>query len=168
MAKRKKKVRQTRGVELLDGRIHMSVPGSYRRLTAEELAKLVSGAKGDVQGFRDTQGNTTLVAEAQRLGFLASKVGRPQLVCQNSERGMARSLAANGYELEGFFEKEVAGEQATGFLYHYVGDVAFFGEMVSVRSGKILLTLTVADARAKERRTLQAFDAVLASIAFGE
>ena len=166
MAKRKRKVRQTRTIELLDGQIRMTVPGSYRKLTPEELEKLVVGSKGDVCGLQDTQGTTRVIAEAQRLGLLASRVGKPGIVCQNSERKMAQALFAHDYELDGFFETTVAGEQAAGYRYHYMGDVALFGQMVVVRSGRLLLSLSVVDSRQRERRVLPAFEAMLASVTF--
>lgn len=168
MAKRKRKARQTRTIELVDGKIRLTVPGSYRKLVPEELTQLVSESKGDVCGLRDTQGSATIIAEAQRLGLIASKVGKPQIVCQNSERSLAKALAGHDFVCDGFFETKVAGEAASGYRYHYQADVPLFGELVCVRHGCLMLTLTVSDARAKQRRVSPIFEGVLASVTFAE
>ncbi len=102
---------------VVNGELTITVPEGFKVLDSEGLKELYNDDNTDRWGMMDDQRQMVLSVFWHKNGGLISFLAKPEDVCMSTEKKLSKALKGYGYELEGFYEKNLCGKKACGFRH---------------------------------------------------
>lgn len=120
----------------LNNEMNISIPEGFRQMSAEERSRLNFIKDGEGECFTDTERHMILSIAWKKAGFAGLLVNTKE-AAESMEKQTAGPMAPYGYKNEGFFSRDIGGNESRGFCYSYEAQgTAMSGESMIVKNGK--------------------------------
>ncbi len=127
---------------VVNGELTITIPEGFKVLDSEGLKELYNDDNADRWGMMDDQRHMVLSVFWHKNGGLVSFLAKPKDVCLSTEKKLSKALKDYGYELEGFYEKDLCGKKACGFRHiHTIKGVEYTSEVTQIMQGRVCYTI---------------------------
>ncbi|MBE6514076.1 MAG: hypothetical protein E7Z69_03130 [Thermoplasmata archaeon] len=154
---------------VVNGEVSVEVPEGFSILGKDELDGLYADSNPDRWGMADEGRGMILSVFWHRNGALMSSIASVEDACRSTEMRLARRLGPYGYSLEGFYMREVCGQDARGFRHSYSANgVDRVCEVTLFKSGRVFYTVYCYSTAEGEQGNRPVLSAVVDSMSLGQ
>ena len=152
--------------ETINGELSITVPESFRAMTADELERGYGADFANMRGFWDQERHIIITITWHKSNKILMKLADVKTLVNRAEKHLARAYAGHDYRNDGFFETAIAGQQAQGVRYGYtVEGAAHDAEAIVFLHGTCSYTVYYYTRSANAANNATIRDEVLASMA---
>ena len=151
----------------LNNTLQVFYPDGFHVMDEAERSKLKSLGGGPVECLSDPERHILISTGWKSLGMLTGMLFGAKDAAESAEAQVRKAMKGNGYRSNGFFTKEVGGEEARGYCYEYEAEgMVMYGETCVVKRGKELYFLHFYTRVAMKDENLEMWNGMLASAAW--
>ncbi|MDO4537633.1 MAG: hypothetical protein Q4B54_05675 [Coriobacteriales bacterium] len=152
---------------LVNDELSITYPNAFRDMELTELQLLYKTTYKYMWGARDEKHHVMIAIIWKENNRFLQKLVSEKSLATTYEKNMRKAQAQSNYHLDGFFEREVAGQQAQGFGYSYETDgVGQQGEALVFRRDRVNYTLYYYTGAEQASSNRIMYQDVLESLAF--
>ena len=152
---------------LLHGELGFTYPDSFSAMSPEQLKQAYGMDYADMWGMRDEENHVVFTVIWKDSHEFLHKLASSASLAKRAEKALSKSFRKQGYACSGFFTREVAGQEATGFGYSYeIQGITQSCETIVVQHGKCCYTLYYYTRSELAEANRAMYDALLASLSF--
>ena len=151
----------------LNNTLRVFYPDGFHVLDENERSKFKSLGGGPVECLSDPERHILISTGWKSVGRLIGMLFGAKDAAESAEAQVRKAMKANGYRSNGFFTKQVGGEEARGYSYEYEAEgMVMYGETCVVKHGKELYFLHFYTRAAVKEENLEMWNEMLASAAW--
>ena len=148
----------------LNNTLQVFYPDGFHVMDEAERSKLKSLGGGPVECLSDPERHILI---SKSVGRLVGMLFGAKDAAKSAEAQVRKAMKGNGYRSNGFFTKEVGGEEARGYCYEYEAEgMVMYGETCVVKHGKELYFLHFYTRTAVKEENLEMWNEMLAAAAW--
>ena len=127
---------------LVNATLAIELPEGFVEMDPAELTKNSGSDYPNILGFKDEERHVIIAFMWKESSKLLLKTMSTKSLAERAEKGASRGNKPFGYHCDGFFETQIAGEEAHGFRYGYtVEGVAQYAETMVIKHEACSYTL---------------------------
>lgn len=150
----------------LNNTLQVFYPDGFHVMDEAERSKLKS-LGGPVECLSDPERHILISTGWKSVGRLVGMLFGAKDAAKSAEAQVRKAMKGNGYRSNGFFTKEVGGEEARGYCYEYEAEgMVMYGETCVVKRGKELYFLHFYTRTAVKEENLEMWNEMLAAAAW--
>ncbi len=153
---------------LIHDELEIAYPDGFAQMTAEELQQSYNNPYPNIWGIRDKERHIILTVFWKDSNEMISKLASTESLAKRAEKALSKGMKKNAYRFGGSFTTTIAGCEAHGFHYGFIGagDVAQEAETIVFKRGKTCYTLYYYTRPETAAANRPVHDAILAALRF--
>ena len=150
---------------LLNNSLKLPCPEGFHVMDEEERSELNIMGNGPCVCLSDPERHIIVSIGWQQVGGLTSLLLKSGDIVKNSEKAIRKSMQAYGYQLEGFLQHSIAGNNADGFVYIYEAKgVPMYAQSCAMKVGKVFYYFHFYARQELREESLKVWEEILDSV----